>query len=54
MIDCSGQCESATAQWVDQTIYCTLLSYCLMPNNFAHQGESGLRLLSAKSIEYLT
>ena len=22
MIDCTGLCESATAQWVNQTIYC--------------------------------
>jgi hypothetical protein len=54
MIDCTGQCESATAQWVNQTIYCTLLSYCLMPDNFAHQRESGLKLLCATSIEDLT
>jgi hypothetical protein len=42
MIDCTGQCESAstTSQWVNQTIYCTLLSYCLMLDNFARQGES--------------
>jgi hypothetical protein len=45
MIDCTGQCESATAATtlnglLNQTIYCTLLSYCLMPDNFAHQGES--------------
>jgi hypothetical protein len=53
MIDCTGQCESATAcSMVNQTIYCNYyLTACLMPDNFAHQGESGLRLLSATSIE---
>ena len=45
MIDCTGQCESATAQWVNQTIYCNYYLYCLMPDNFAHQGESGFNLV---------
>jgi hypothetical protein len=54
MIDCTGQCESAAAQWVNQTFCCTLLSHCLMPDNFAHKGRvlalNELSLLSACNI----
>ena len=54
MIDCTGQCESALLLTdnglIRLSIVITIL-LCLMPDNFAHQGESGLRLLSVTSIE---
>jgi hypothetical protein len=41
MIDiCTGQCESACYVLLNGLMRLSNVLYCLMPDNFAHQGES--------------